>query len=159
MQTPPLKLRPTERADLEALFGFQLDEQAAYLAAFMPADYADKAAYIAKYTRFLADPTIHMQTIVVGEAVAGSVAKFVLDGEAEITYWLGRPYWGRGLATAALRRFLALESSRPLLGRVAFDNVGSQRVLENCGFVRIGADTGFASARQAEIGEFIYQLH
>jgi RimJ/RimL family protein N-acetyltransferase len=51
-----------------------------------------------------------------------------------------------------------MEQARPLGARVAFDNFGSQRVLEKNGFIRIGSDSGFANARQAEIEEFIYQL-
>ncbi|TGD79344.1 GNAT family N-acetyltransferase [Hymenobacter wooponensis] len=152
-------LRQTQQADLEHLFHFQLDEEAAYLAAFMPADHTNKEAYCEKYTRFLRDPTINMQTIIVGDTIAGSIAKFILEGDAEITCWLDRRFWGKGIATTAVKNFLATEGTRPLLGRVAFDNVGSQRVLENCGFVKIGTDKGFANARQTEIEEFIYQLN
>ncbi|WP_221766297.1 GNAT family N-acetyltransferase [Hymenobacter metallilatus] len=115
-------------------------------------------AYREKYSRFLHDPTIHMHTILVDAVLAGSIAKFELHGNAEITYWLDRSFWGRGVATAALRSFLQLEPACPLTGRVAFDNFGSQKVLTNCGFHKVGTDTGFASARQAEIEEFIYQL-
>ena len=60
--------------------------------------------------------------------------------------------------TTALKHFLAIENTRPIIGRVAFDNFGSQRVLEKCGFEKIGNDIGFANARQAEIEEFIYKL-
>ncbi|MFN8302429.1 MAG: GNAT family N-acetyltransferase [Saprospiraceae bacterium] len=88
----------------------------------------------------------------------GSIAKFVLEGDTEITYWIDRNYWGRGIATKALEMFLSIETARPILGRVAFDNFGSQRVLEKCGFVKIGSDKGFANARQMEIEEFIYKL-
>jgi ribosomal-protein-alanine N-acetyltransferase len=158
MQPSSVRLRPTQEADLEQLFRFQLDEEACRLAAFMPADHTNPVAYREKYTRFLHDPTINMQTILVGEAIAGSIAKFVLEGEAEITYWIDRQFWGRGIATAALREFLVLERTRPLFGRVAFDNVGSQKVLANGGFVRVGTDTGFARARQTQMEEVIYRL-
>jgi [ribosomal protein S5]-alanine N-acetyltransferase len=53
---------------------------------------------------------------------------------------------------------LTIENTRPVFGRVAFDNFGSQKVLEKCGFVKIGTDKGFANARQTEIEEFIYRL-
>lgn len=158
MQHSHVQLRPTEEADVAQLFGFQLDEEACLLAAFMAVDHADWPAYLAKYRRFLLDPTIHMQSIVVDGELAGSIAKFEMEGEAEITYWIDRHYWGQGVATAALRSFLVLEPARPLRGRVAFDNLGSQKVLENCGFVKVGTDKGFAQARQAEVEEFIYQL-
>lgn len=99
-----------------------------------------------------------MQTILVAETIAGSMAKLEVVGRAEFTYWLNRPFWGKGITTSALNAFLTLESTRPLGGRVAFDNRGSQRVLEKNGFMKIGMSNGFASARQAEITEFIYQL-
>jgi ribosomal-protein-alanine N-acetyltransferase len=55
-------------------------------------------------------------------------------------------------------QLLQHESIRPIYGYVAFDNSGSQRVLEKCGFRKVGSDRGFARARQAEIEEFIYRL-
>lgn len=51
-----------------------------------------------------------------------------------------------------------METARPIVGRVAFDNFGSQKVLEKCGFVKIGTDKGFASVRGTEIEEFTYEL-
>jgi RimJ/RimL family protein N-acetyltransferase len=158
MQNKQVKLRRSQKADLEFFFQFQLDKEAIYLAAFTPKNPADKEAYFEKYAKFLDDPTINMQTILVDGTVAGSIAKFEMEGDAEITYWIDRSFWGKGIATAALQNLLAIESARPIFGRVAFDNLGSQRVLEKCGFIRIGEDRGFANARQAEIEEFIYRL-
>lgn len=153
-----IKFRRTVVSDLEYLFQFQLDKEAGFLAAFMPKDPADKVAYLNKYMKLLGDPTVNNQTIVSDNIIVGSIAKFVMEGYAEITYWIDRKYWGLGIATQALADFLTLETSRPIFGRVAFDNFGSQKVLEKCGFVKIGADKGFANARQAEIEEFIYKL-
>jgi RimJ/RimL family protein N-acetyltransferase len=158
MQNKQVKLRRSQKADLEFFFQFQLDKEAIYLAAFTPKNPADKEAYFEKYAKFLDDPTINMQTILVDGTVAGSISKFEMEGDAEITYWIDRNFWGKGIATAALQNLLAIESARPIFGRVAFDNLGSQRVLEKCGFIRIGEDRGFANARQAEIEEFIYRL-
>lgn len=153
-----IKLRPTEIADLDILFQFQTDKEGGYLAAFMSKDPTDKSAYITKYTKLLADPTINNQTILLDNTIVGSVAKFVMEGDPEITYWIDRKYWGQGIATKALSQLLAIETIRPIFGRVAFDNFGSQKVLEKCGFVKIGTDKGFANARQMEIEEFIYKL-
>ena len=158
MQNIQVKLRQTEKSDLEILFQFQLDAEANYLAAFTSKDPTDKEAYFEKYTKILNDPTKNNQTILVGEIVAGSIAKFEIEGDAEITYWIDRKFWGKGIATTALENFLAIENTRPVFGRVAFDNFGSQKVLEKCGFVKIGTDKGFANARQKEIEEFIYRL-
>jgi ribosomal-protein-alanine N-acetyltransferase len=153
-----VKLRPTKEADLEVFFQFQLDEEARYLAAFTSADHTTKEAYVAKFTRFLYDPTITTRTILVGEIIVGSIAKFERAAEAEITYWIDRKHWGKGIATKALQIFLTMENTRPLFARIAFDNTGSQKVLEKCGFIEIGADKGFANARQKEIIELIYRL-
>jgi ribosomal-protein-alanine N-acetyltransferase len=151
-------LPKTQITDLELFFTFQLDDEANYLAAFTSKDPTDKAAYLQKYTKFLNDPTINMQTIMMKDIIAGSIAKFEIEGEAEITYWIDKKFWGEGLATAALKAFLKDEKTRPISGRTAFDNFRSQKVLEKCNFIKTGTDKGFANARQAEIEEFIYKL-
>ncbi|MGE8556639.1 MAG: GNAT family N-acetyltransferase [Chryseobacterium jejuense] len=153
-----ITLRPTVVADLDILFQIQLDDEANYQAAFTSKDSQNKEAYLAKYTQLLDEPTVNNHTIIVDSAIAGSIAKFVIEGDAEITYWIDKKFWGQGVATTALKDLLILEKTRPIFGRVAFDNLGSQKVLENCGFIRIGTDKGFANARQTEIEEFIYRL-
>ena len=158
MMNDNITLAETVKDDLNAFFQFQLDEEANYLAAFTSKNPNDKTAYIEKYSKFLTDPTIHMRTIKVKDEILGSIAKFVMENDAEITYWIDRKYWGQGIATTALKNFLKLEQTRPISGRVAFDNYGSQKVLEKCGFVKIGKEKGFANARQAEIEEYIYKL-
>ena len=158
MKDNNITLTKTEMNDLNAFFEFQLDEEANYLAAFTSKDPNDKTAYIEKYSKFLNDPTINMRTIKINNEIVGSISKFVLEKKAEITYWIDRKFWGHGIATEALKNFLDIETSRPIFGRVAFDNFGSQKVLEKCGFIRIGSDRGFANARQAELEEYIYKL-
>ncbi|WP_428742430.1 GNAT family N-acetyltransferase [Tenacibaculum sp.] len=153
-----IQLRPTEISDLESLFQFQLDKEGGYLAAFMPQDPTDKTTYINKHTKLLDNPTVNNQTIVLDNTIIGSIAKFVMEGDNEITYWIDRKFWGQGIATKALKEFLTIETNRPIFGRVAFDNFGSQKVLEKCGFTKVGSDKGFANARQREIEEFIYKL-
>jgi RimJ/RimL family protein N-acetyltransferase len=76
-------------------------------------------------------------------------------GEPEISYWLGKDYWGKGVATAALSAFLDHVEMRPLYARVAKDNLASQRVLEKCGFTVDGEDKGFSNARGVEVEEVI----
>lgn len=153
-----IKLRPTQVSDLPTLFQFQVDKEGGYLAAFMPKDPTDRSAYLNKYIKLLNDPKVNNQTIILDNIIVGSIASFVIEGDREITYWIDRTYWRQGIATKALKEFLSIETIRPIFGRVAFDNFGSQRVLEKCGFVKIGSDKGFANARQAEIEEYIYKL-
>ena len=158
MNISGIKLRKTEVDDLELLFKFQLDKEAINLAAFTPKDPTDKSAYLNKYTKLLSEPTVNNQTIIIDNIIVGSIAKFEIDGEAEVTYWIDKNYWGKGIATKALKKFLTIEIVRPIYGRVAFDNYGSQKVLEKSGFIKVGKDKGFANARQTEIEEFIYKL-
>jgi RimJ/RimL family protein N-acetyltransferase len=124
----------------------------------MPKDPTDKVTYLTKHTKLLNDPTVNNQTILLDNIIVGSISKFVMEGDAEITYWINRKFWGQGIATKALKIFLDIEKTRPIFGRVAFDNFGSQKVLEKCGFIKIGSGYGFANARQADIEEFIYKL-
>lgn len=158
MNLPPLQLTKTVAADLEDFFAFQLDEEANYLAAFTAKDPNDKTAYITKYTAHMVDPNINMQTIRLEEEIVGSIARFMLGEDAGLTYWISKQYWGRGIATQALKIFLQMETIRPILAFTVFDNLGSQKVLLKNGFVKTGTDKGFANARQAEIEEYIFKL-
>jgi len=157
INNPQIVLRQTEIDDLEWFFQFQLDKEAIQLAAFTPKDPTDKPAYLTKYSKLLDEPTVNMRTILFDNKIVGSISKFEIDGDAEITYWIDKHFWGKGVTTTALKNFLTIENMRPIFGRVAFDNYGSQRVLES-GFVKIGKDKGFANARGREIEEFIYKL-
>lgn len=151
-------LRPPIESDLDVFFANQLDEEANFMAAFTPENRQDKEAYFVKWKRLWKDESVHFKTIASGETVLGLVSKFVMHGDNELTYAIGKEFWGNGIASRALQEFLLLELARPIYGRVAFDNIASARVLEKAGFVKIGKDKGFANARGMEIEEFIYRL-
>lgn len=153
-----IELTKTTHEDLETLFEFQTNKDGIWMAAFMPEDPMDKEFYMNKWTIIVANPEINMQTIRLQNKIIGSVAHFEINGETNISYWLDQPYWGKGLTTLALKMFVNQAVKRPLFARVAFDNYGSQRVLEKCGFKTIGKDKGFANARNREIEEFICKL-
>jgi RimJ/RimL family protein N-acetyltransferase len=72
--------------------------------------------------------------------VAGNITSWERDGRRLVGYWLGREYWGRGLATKALGELIQ-ELERPVYAEVATTNVGSVRVLEKCGFEVIETTT------------------
>ncbi len=93
--------------------------------------------------------------------VVGSIARYTDQEFArpEVTYWIGKEYWGKGLATKALSRFLVLfVTERPIYARVAHDNIASIRVLEKCGFKKMGIGKSYANARGREIEEIILKL-
>jgi [ribosomal protein S5]-alanine N-acetyltransferase len=153
-----MHLRPTTITDLDTLYTFQLDEEASQMAAFMPENWTDKDAYIAKWTKLITEGEVHAYTIIVDEKIVGSIGSYPMEGEWQITYWVGREFWGRGIATEAARAFLQLFTTRPIYGRAAFDNAGSIKVLEKCGFVKTGTDRYQSHARGKEIEELIYKL-
>jgi RimJ/RimL family protein N-acetyltransferase len=154
-----LSLRDVVEDDLPLFFDFQLDPDANHMAAFTARDPTDREAFIAHWNRILAEPTTINQTIVCGGQVVGSVSSYEESGKPEVTYWIGRSHWGKGIATRALTAFLAYaNTARPIYARVAKDNPGSRRVLEKCGFRVTGETTGFANARGAEIEELLLEL-
>src|SRR5262249_42960003 len=95
-----------------------------------------------------------------GGQVAGSIGAFVApwSGKLEVTYWIGREFWGKGIATKALAVFLSGVKIRPLYARAAKDNIASLRVLEKCGFTIAGYERGFANARGEEGEEVVLGL-
>lgn len=151
-------LREVTKGDLPVFFDQQLDPAAHRMAAFTRGDPADREAFMAHWARILGDDAVTLRTILFEGRVAGHIASFERFGEREVTYWIGREYWGRGLATGALRAFLPELESRPLYARAAKDNVASIRVLQKCGFVISGHDQGFANARGEEVEEAILKL-
>lgn len=128
------------------------------MAAFTPENPDDRALYRQKWTGILQDPAIRMQTVCLDDTIVGSVVHFEMMGETNVSYWIDRAHWGKGIATEALNAFIAGLPLRPLYGRTAYDNTGSQRVLEKCGFRHIATEQGFARARDGEITEFVYRL-
>jgi [ribosomal protein S5]-alanine N-acetyltransferase len=81
-----------------------------------------------------------------GEAVGGigyAQQADVNRCSAEIGYWVGKAWWGRGIATEALTALsdavFALHPEIVRIYAVPFaDNIGSRRVLEKCGYALEG---------------------
>lgn len=152
-----ISIRDVTSDDLPIFFNHQRDPAAVHMAAFTAQNPDDRAAFDAFWARILADKDILIRTVVVEGRVAGSVSSYVGDVGPEVTYWLGREFWGRGVATAALAAFLREQTARPIYARAAKDNAGSLRVLEKCGFVIIGEDRGYANGRGQEIEEYLLE--
>ena len=153
-----ISLRDVQESDLAVFFEHQLDPEANHMAAFTAKDPSDKGSFIAHWARILNDETTTNKMILLGREVVGHIASFEQFGEREASYWIGRQYWGRGLATQALTLFLADFTEHPLHARAVKDNIASIRVLEKCGFTICGEDKGFANARGEEVEEFILKL-
>ena len=130
-------LRDVAESDVDAFYEHKREPEATEMAVF-PA--RDREAFDAHWQRLLADDSLIKKTIVHGGQVAGNIGCWEQDRRRLIGYWVGKEFWGRGLATRALGEFVE-DLPRPLHAWVARSNVGSIRVLEKCGFVAVGSHT------------------
>jgi len=153
-----VSLRPLEDRDLDTIFQQVTDPESIRMAAFTAEDQTDRRAFLDRTSRLRADKSVLHLVIDVDGAAAGTIGFFRIDDQPEVTYWVGRTYWGKGIASAALQILLAEIAERPLFARAASDNVGSLRVLEKAGFRRVGVSRGFAPGRGEEIEETILRL-
>lgn len=127
-----VQLRPVVEFDLPILFEHQYDPEATRMAVWPSRERED---FMAHWAKILASPDGIAQAILAGDRIAGNVVSFNRDGRRMLGYWLGREYWGKGIASAAVAQFLKIERIRPLHAWVAMSNVGSMRVVQKNGFV------------------------
>ena len=153
-----VSLRPLEDRDLDTIFGQVTDPESIRMAAFTAENQTDRGAFFDRMSRLRADASVANRVIDVDGEVAGTIASFRVDNELEVTYWVDRKQWGKGIASAALQILLSETAERPLYARAASDNVASLRVLEKAGFRRVGVNRDFAPGRGEEIEETILRL-
>jgi RimJ/RimL family protein N-acetyltransferase len=153
--TPTVRLRSVEDRDVDVFFDHQADPQAVEMAAFPS---RDKDQFAAHWAKVRADGTNVVRTIVVDGMVAGNICSWQDQGQQLLGYWVGREYWGRGVATQALALCLDEVSIRPLYAHVAVHNKGSIRVLEKCGFRRDRVQEAMAPAPDDGSEEVIFVL-
>lgn len=154
-----IALRPVVDDDLDALFRMMQDPESVRMAAFTPEDPTDRERFDAQMARIRTNPTGTYRVITYDGAIAGSIASWVMEGDTELTYWIDRELWGRGIASRALTLFLQhVLTDRPVHARAASDNTGSLQVLRKAGFKDQGTETSYANARSTEIEESILRL-
>ena len=129
---PMIQLRDVIDSDLPVFFEHQSNPEATEMASF-PA--RDRETFMTHWARILKNDSNVHKTILYNGQVAGNIVSFMMEGKREVGYWIGQEFWGKGIATRALKEFLAHVKTRPLHGVVAKHNHGSRRVLEKCGFV------------------------
>ena len=128
------------------------------MAAFVGKDRHDRAAFDAHWKRIMDSTANVNKTILLGEEIAGHISCYPHEGELEVTYWLGKNHWGKGVATQALKKLLQEITHRPLFARAAKDNIRSIRVLQKSDFKIIGENKGFAQGRGEDTEEYIFRL-
>jgi len=151
-------LRDVAESDLPIIFEHQRDPEANRMAAFVSRDPSDRDAFLTHWRRILSDPGAMTKSIVWNGQIAGTVGIFAWEGKLHVTYWIGKEFWGKGIATQALTELLRLVNDRPVYASAARDNVASIRVLEKCGFARRGSARAFAGIRDTEIDEVFFEL-
>ena len=128
-------LREVTDQDVEVFFRHQAEREASEMAAFPVRNRAD---HFEHWEKQRAAPSTVLRTIERAGVVVGNIVSWVENGDREVGYWLGKDYWGKGIATDALAQFIEIVADRPLFAYVAEANIGSQRVLRKCGFQQTG---------------------
>ena len=145
IETERLILRPWQESEAEILYKYAKDPDIGPVAGWMPHTSVENSLEIIR-TVFAAPETYAVVLKETGEPV-GSCGIMFTDGlhspdmkssEAEIGYWIGRPYWGQGLIPEAVERLLARcfkELNLEVVWCGYYDgNTKSKRVCEKCGF-------------------------
>jgi RimJ/RimL family protein N-acetyltransferase len=127
--------------DLEAFFAHQTDPEACRVASF---EGRERDAFFTHWARLMSDPSLVLRAVICEGQLAGNVVSWPTDAQTTrgeearlVGYWLGREFWGRGIATLALKAFVPL-LTLPVHAHVAASNPASIRVLEKAGFRRVG---------------------
>lgn len=156
-----IQLREMQVSDIEDFFLHQQDEDANQMAAFTSKDQGNKELFKKKWIGILDNDAIVKRTIVSQNRIVGNVMMYVDPelNQPEITYWIGKADWGKGIATKAVKQFLKLLPDRPIYARAVADNKGSIRVLEKCGFEVVGREKGYANARGMEVEEVVMAIN
>ena len=153
--THEIRLRAVIEDDLPIFFEHQIDPDAVAMAAHLP---RDQDAFQAHWTELLAKESVIKKTILFDDLVVGYIMSFVYFGVREVGYWIGKEYWGQGIATRALLEFLDQVPLRPLRASAAKHNRGSLRVLEKCGFRLVGEDKEFSNIGGNVVEGFVFEL-
>ena len=153
-----VELREVTDDDIDAVFEMMRDPDAVRMAAFTAADPDDREAFDAWIARNRALPGVLQFVVTEHGRFAGTAASFAVGAGREVTYWIARHAWGRGVATEGLRLLISRDPVRPLRAQAAVHNAGSRTVLERCGFREVARDHGFAQGVRREVEEVVYVL-
>lgn len=146
LQGPRSKLRQWQFTDDVALVKYANDADVArYLADRFPHPYTQVDAQ--NWLNYIVDarPVVNLVIEVDGE-LAGGIGVDLKQGErrktAHMGYWLGKPFWGRGIMPEATGLFVKYIFDNFDIVRIEtgvyHPNTASMRVLEKCGFVTEG---------------------
>ena len=148
IETQRLRFRPWQESDAEALFKYAADPDVGPRAGWPPhGSVADSLEVIRKF--FANDHTWALVLKETGEPIGcmgyypyGESNIGIGENDAELGYWIAKPYWNQGLCTEALQAMIDWcfneKGFQTLWSDFFVDNPASGRVMEKCGF----RDTG-----------------
>lgn len=149
-----VSLREVRASDLPVFFKDQADPEGARMAAFPSRNHE---AFMAHWAKIMANPACALRTVLCDGSVAGNMCAWTDGTERCVGYWIGREFWGRGIASAGLAQFVHYETTRPLTARVVKHNVGSIRVLQKVGFTPAGEEA-FDLPGGVRLEELVFRL-
>lgn len=151
-----IKLREVLEEDLAIFYEQQNEPIANLMAAFPPRNEEDFMTHWK--TKILGVKDSYKNTILFKDEVVGNLLSWKQDGRCFLGYWIGKEYWGKGIATAAVKEFLNNISERPVYAYVMKHNKGSIKVLEKCGFKFVGSEMSYSELHGEEREEcfFVY---
>jgi RimJ/RimL family protein N-acetyltransferase len=142
IETPRLVLRAPIRGDVADLVKLADNKKIYEVLARLPNPYT-RADGIAFVEIFAQRPDERPYAITLKDQFIGVVGfSYHADQPPEIGYWLGEPYWGKGIMSEALKGLLEAAFATglypKLVARALKTNAGSLNVLEKAGFKRTG---------------------
>jgi RimJ/RimL family protein N-acetyltransferase len=153
MRSPRLTYRPIDARDASRIAVLAGDWDIARMTARIPHPYSlvDADQWIAS----IASDEFVRAVEYNGELI-GAVGYIERDStQAEIGYWIGKPWWGNGYATEAARAliehcFRDVGFKRLTCGHF-IDNSASARVIKKLGFRPVGSGAQWCEARKSEV--------
>lgn len=153
-----IELRDIDEDDLDAVFEMMCDPEAVERAAFTVNPPDDRAAFDAWIAGLRATPDATLLVVTERGGFAGVVSAVTVDGDREVSFWIKRPSWGRGIATEALRLLISHEPERPLYARAAAHNAAAVAVLRQNGFAEVSRTRAYAPALGREAEAVVFTL-
>ena len=128
------------------------------MAAFTSEDPDDRDRFDEWIARERAAPEVSLFVVTEDGGFAGTAAAFTVGVDREVSFWLARHAWRRGVATAALRLLVSHEAERPLYARAAAHNAASIAVLTKTGFTEVSRNVDYAPGIGREAEEIVFAL-
>lgn len=153
-----IDLRALDDDDLDAVYTMLTDAEAVKMAAFTAPDAADRASFDEWIARERTSPDVSLHVVTERGGFAGIVAAFTVGSDREVTCWLARHAWGRGVGAEALRLLVSREPARPLFARAAAGDERFISLLRRLGFAEISRSVQYAPGVDGEVEEVVFAL-